>query len=233
MRLLQLRRLLRSLLVGITTFLGVAALAQQVVVIDGERYVVSAEKIHRGKLTDADVTLMGLTLGKHSLKDVQTRLGKAKILPAREHGPSRICYVSDRRSDGTIVLFEAGPLGGWEYLTGFTIVGKETAFPDSKFCTESPQVQRGVATESGIGLEQDLAELRRILGEPTEQQSEKILYLYHAQERLTEEQRRKLDVSKLTGPSGAPMFYDVSSSVQVRLKNRRLILISVYRLESL
>lgn len=112
----------------------------------------------KGVLPARNRTVLGLTLGKHSLRDVKTRLGEAPVFKARdaEGRPNTVCYVSSKLKDNTVVVFEAGPLGGFEDLTSIT-VGPSHAFTASfQDCTKSSKVDRSSAAAGTIRLGADI-----------------------------------------------------------------------------
>lgn len=115
----------------------------------------------KGVLPARNRTVLGLTLGKHSLGDVKAKLGNAPISKARdaEGRPKTLCYVSSRAADNTVVVFEAGPLGGFEELTSIT-VGPSHAFSASfQDCTKSSAVDRSSAAAGKLRLGADIGEV--------------------------------------------------------------------------
>src|SRR5579872_5249435 len=72
------------------------------------------------RVVSGNLTILGFTLGKSTLAEVQARLGRSEIKRcSRDEGaPKELCYAS-AGSDHTGVVFEAGFSGGWERLEGF------------------------------------------------------------------------------------------------------------------
>lgn len=90
--------------------------------------------------------LLGLSLGRSGLAEVQKRLGKAPIIKTAqsEGSPNAVCYIS--AADDTIVVFEAGPLGGFEKLTAITVTRARDFSGNAKDCSRSSAVSRKAAT---------------------------------------------------------------------------------------
>lgn len=119
----------------------------------------------KGVLPARNRTVLGLTLGKHSLGDVKARLGNAPVSKTRaaEGRPNTLCYASNKAADNTVVVFEAGPLGGFEELTGIT-VGPSHAFTASfQDCTKSYMVDRSSAAAGKLRLGADIGEVANAL----------------------------------------------------------------------
>lgn len=119
----------------------------------------------KGVLPARNRTVLGLTLGKHSLHDVKDKFGDAPVFKARdaEGRPNTLCYASDKATDNTVIVFEAGPLGGFEELTGIT-VGPSHAFGASfQHCTKSSMVDRSSAAAGNLRLGADIRDLANSL----------------------------------------------------------------------
>src|SRR4051794_37274042 len=71
----------------------------------------------------SQLTVMGFTLGKSTLADVQARLGRSapRKCSREEEASKEVCYVSSGK-DHTKVIFEAGFSGGWTELDGYKVI---------------------------------------------------------------------------------------------------------------
>jgi hypothetical protein len=71
----------------------------------------------RVEITDADATILGLTIGRTSLKDVQAKLGKAEVtrVSREEESDVSVCYLSP--TEGTVLVLYSGATGGWTDIT--------------------------------------------------------------------------------------------------------------------
>jgi hypothetical protein len=119
----------------------------------------------KGILPARNRTIMGLTVGKHSLADVKAKLGNAPVYKARdaEGRPNTICYSSAKRNDNTVVVFEAGPLGGFEELTGITVGSADLFSQPYQGCTKSNKVDRRSVAAGDLKLGVDVERVAHAL----------------------------------------------------------------------
>jgi len=151
---------------------------------DHEPYC-GAKSAKRVELTTADTTILGLTMGRASLKDVQAKLGNATVtrVSREEESDVAACYVSP--GDGTVLVFYSGSMGGWKDITWFALWSREAAFPQASQCTPSELVSGNLSTKSGLRLGLSLPELKRIEGSPTKHGRELIKYEYICRSKMT------------------------------------------------
>lgn len=187
--------------------------------------------IRHEKLSNVHLTILGFTIGQHTLEDIQKVLGKAKFLTRREQAPKRICYVSGEKQNDTIVIFEAGPIGGWEMLTAITIASGKVSFKERSSCTVASQVSTNVSTEGGLKLGLDRAGLEAILGNPSRAHGSTLHYEFRAREKMTEKQIQKL--AKLWPKVGDDPYMDVSSDVEaIFSSDSRLESVTISKIET-
>jgi hypothetical protein len=110
---------------------------------------IGAKKVEVAK---ADTVILELAIGRSSLQDVRAKLGNSKItrISRDEESDVSVCYVSP--TDGTVLAFYSGAMGGWKDITWFALWSREAAFPHSSQCTPSELVTRTLSTESGLRL---------------------------------------------------------------------------------
>ena len=123
------------------------------------------KSVRKGRLSEADITLMGMRIGREKLQDVLSRLGLAALAPRAEHADSELCYRSESPLDSTWVVFGSGAMGGWEELTRFQVL---SSAPANMPCRPTMLVTPSVATDSGIRKGMTVKELRSRFGAPTE-----------------------------------------------------------------
>ena len=168
-------------------------------------------------LSEDDVTIQDFSIGKSSLTQIMTILGKAPFLPRQEQAPNRICYASP--SGKVRLFFEAGPMGGWEEITSFTI---STGVADSDYkemCVPTFKVSDDIATASGLGLSMNKEQFKARFGDPVYETPEELHYIQH-----TTIFRR--------GQSGESEELIESSHVDVWFKNSVPISIRISRFNS-
>jgi len=181
------------------------------------------------QLTQEDTTILGLTIGSASLKDVQAKLGQTKYLPRNESSPNTVCYVSSM--DGTVLSFGAGAMGGFVDVTEFALWSRETRFPNVEACLPSKLVSRNLSTPSGIKLGLSLQQLSAIVGAvPTTKHAE-AHYELSCREKMTPEQIKGFKTANNGDVSGNPSF-DVSSFVEAEFSSSKASRIYVAKIAS-
>jgi len=164
----------------------------------------------RVQISDADATILDFTLGNTSLKDVQQRMGSAKVerVTKAEESDIAICYVSPK--DGTVLIFYSGAMGGWEDLTWFALWSRKAAYPRVASCTPSESVFHNLTTRSGLRLGLSQREANQISGTPTKISRSTMKYDYICRQRMTEEQIKKFKAVNNWDASDDPYFDRVS-----------------------
>ncbi len=116
---------------------------------------------------EAELTLMGMRVGKDSLSDVLSRIGLAPLAPGG--AADELCYAAENPFEATWVVFGSGASGRWERLTHIRVL---SAAPAGLSCRRTPLITASVATDSGILKGMTLAELRSRYGAPTQADGE-------------------------------------------------------------
>jgi hypothetical protein len=170
------------------------------------------EGVRKLQLTRDDTTILGLTIGTASMKDVEAILGGAHVLPL--HGSASashiICYVSP--TDGTVLTLGTNGMGGFVDLVEFGIWAPEAKFPDVSACSHSKLVSRDLSTVSGIRLGLSLKQLSHIVGKRAAAPNAKAHYQLWCRQKMTPEEIRRFETSKGSGVAERP-YFDVSSFV--------------------
>lgn len=177
----------------------------------------------KGVLPNASRTVLGVVIGKHDLKDIKRRLGDAPIkkLEAEEGHPMTVCYRSNRPNDDTMVLFEAGPLGGFQTTTA-VLVGPASKFGPSYDCLATAKVSRSTAKAGKLHLGGDIQSIAGgINARPIA-----------AKSGLTELALERI-VTRGDKASGKRVEVDVSSGVVARVEQGSVKWFAVYYTESL
>ena len=184
---------------------------------------------NKGKLqlTREDTTILGLTIGA-SLKTVQAKLGPAEPLPT--HGDASasntICYVSPR--DGTVLTFGAGPMGGFTDVTEFALWSGKANFPNISICSPSKLVSAALATESGIRLGLQEADLTKIVDKKPTRRQNTASYDFLCANKMT---KTEIERFRSDGAMDDP-FFDVTSGVQIHFSSGVASRIEIYKAES-
>lgn len=224
---------MRSSSIAIVVFIMIVSMPSNLIadeqkilnVLGDYKFYVSSEDIRHEMINDDHITILGFIVGKHSLLDVQNELGEVDALPRKEHAPEQICYVSVRPSERTIIIFESGPLGGWKYLTAFSLVSEKSDFKYVQLCKKTSLVSPDIATKSGLKLGMSKEDLMAIMGKPSKIIDDNYFYLYDFQSKMTPEE------IKLIGSTSYP-YFDVSSAVFAKFDKSKLIEITISKVES-
>lgn len=185
----------------------------------------------RVDISDADATIRGFAIGHASLKDVQTKLGNAKIVRVSrdEESDVLVCYISP--ADGTVLAFYSGAMGGWEDVTYFAVWSREAAFPNALKCTSSASVSRSLSTDSGLRLGLTDAEVKAIAGKPTRLGPTSVKYDYSCRRKMTKEEMTEFKISNNWEVRSDP-YFDRMSWIEVRFRNSTASRIEIGRIES-
>jgi hypothetical protein len=193
-----------------------------------EPYCQNAPK--KVEITEADATILGLSIGRSSLEDVQEKFGRAEIerVSREEESDVSVCYISP--IDQTILVFYSGAMGGWKDVTWFAIWSREAAFPHASQCASSTLVSQSVATDSGLRVGLTKKEVAGIAGRPTKIGPTSSKYEGLCLQKMTEEQIKGFkannwDVTK-------DPYLDRMSWIDVRYVNSIAARLEIGRIES-
>jgi hypothetical protein len=183
------------------------------------------------QLTTEDTTILGLTIGSASLKDVQAKLGGTPLLP-RNGGASSsntICFVSP--TDGTVLTFGAGPMGGFVDVTEFSIWSREAKFPNASACSPSKLVSHGLSTTSGIKLGLNDKQLSHIIGKRATARRTAMHYELWCRQKMTADEIKRFKTANNWDVSDLP-YFDVTSVVDAYFPSVGASRIDIAKVES-
>ncbi len=219
------------LIVQLAVFFPVRSVAAEVVPQGSPPVRLAAEK--EGTLDSAHLTILSITILQHSLREVQAKLGPARIYRDYDEGHSvrRLCYTSSNESDGTTVVFESGPLGGMgETITWVSLLSGEVEFAKRSMCRHSRLVSREISTPGGLKLGLSESQVTAILGEPVEVAEARLSFKYLGRRLMT---KREFERFKKAYPHITyPEFFDVSSGVEITFRDGKVISLNIYKIET-
>ena len=134
-----------------------------------------------GEPPETHITLLGLTLGHHTIQDVEVKLGKHKHpVRADSHGKD-YCYVAADKTDKTKVLFGTGVMGSGENLLNFTLLSGQYRLPKKHACKISLLVNKNLVVANGVTLGMTKEQVLKLLGPSTRELNEDLFFEYEAE----------------------------------------------------
>lgn len=173
--------------------------------------------------------MMGFTLGKSTLADVQATLGKsvAKKCSREEEASKEVCYVATGK-DKTKVVFEAGFSGSWKELDGYKVIAGSLERPCYRQCPRASQVTSDVQTKGGLKLGLTREQLITLLGPPKQTRGNKLSFQWQSRQAMTKEQQEA--ESKTFKAPVKDAYYDVQDSIEVTLADTKVVEFEVHHI---
>ena len=172
-------------------------------------------------LSDADLTIAGIRLGKDS-DDAPNKFGKATEIERGDAavGRTQICYRS--LNGGTFLIFEWGEVDSAAYLFAG---GKSWSGRDK--CSASGLVNRQTSTARGLKLGSSIEDVTRILGTPTGRKPDTLIYFFQKDKKNSPEEIAKFlrEYKEANGREGDPKDYEhytVTSYIEAHFMQSRL-----------
>lgn len=130
------------------------------------------------RLSRADLTVLGVTIGVTSRAQVESALGTTAEfkIGSREGADNAVCYRSSLKSDDTVVVFYFGALGGWSDVTQISVSQGEPASIGGAHCAASRVVSHNLKFLKGVSLGMSSADVRQALGPPSRAKKTKLSY---------------------------------------------------------
>lgn len=165
--------------------------------------------------------ILGFTLGKSTLADVQAKLGKssARRCSPKEEASKELCYQVDNGQ--TTLVFEAGFSGGWKVLDGYKVIAGSSRLSCYRQCPKASQVTNDVETEGGLKLGLTREELLALIGHPEEIRGNKLTFEWQSRQAMTNDQKEA--ASKTFDSSITDPYFDVQDTIEVTLMDSKVI----------
>jgi hypothetical protein len=162
--------------------------------------------------------LMGFTLGKSTIPDVQRKLGASTVgrCSDEQDASNEICYVLPGPQEDR-VFFESGVSGGWSGLDGFRVVSgteKSTCRVQCASATGAGNIQ----TNGGLKLGLKRNEVLNLLGSPTRETGDSLTFEWLSRKRMTKDEMEKSGQNPVTYP-----YWNVLDTIQVTLRNSKVV----------
>jgi hypothetical protein len=198
---------------------------------ENESYCGADKDAKKVEIAPASLEVMGLRVGHSTFKDVRAKLGPSKEtrVSREEESDVAMCYVSP--SDGTVLIFYTGVMGGGEDITWFAIWSREAAFPHTAQCSPSKLISRSVRTSSGLRLDLTKSELQKIAGIPTQTKAKLDAYDFICRRKMTPDEITGFKTANGWDVSKDP-YFDRMSWIRAWYKNSTASRIEIGEIES-
>lgn len=162
--------------------------------------------------------VLGFVLGKDEISSVVTRLGGARIISSPDESIARRCYQSEG-TDHTVLVFE-----DWSgTLSGFQIY--RSPKPDSR-CFGTSAVNNKLSTPSGLRLGLTRDAITQILGKPTEDKQDRLVYKSEWQRAMRPEEIARFKRAYPNEDTSALKVF-VTSEIDLTIKGSKVTSIKV------
>ena len=152
-----------------------------------------------GEINEEDTSILGLTIGRNTVEEVNKKFGKTVIFKAgpEYYEPNIMCYLSCGESDETCLEFYSGPFWNEKIIDSF-VVRPLTSQPYYKYnsrsmCKKSFLINKEIATKSGISLGINKKRFISIVGRPTLVRGNVLMYRYKREKKMTDKEIKLLE----------------------------------------
>jgi hypothetical protein len=161
------------------------------------------------------------------------KLGKAKAIERGDgaSGRTQVCYTPSSRDEKTHLVFEEG-----EVRFAFYLFRDGPAWHGSEYCATSNKISSNPTTGSGLRLEQTRDEVIAILGKPTRQTEDEIVYSFSVRKTtsskdLAEARRQHPEMTEkeLEDNYG---FYYLGADIHAKFTGTKLTYLAVSKAET-
>jgi len=167
-----------------------------------------------------DLSLLGFTLEKNTLADVENKLGPSTPGSCSQEveASKAICYISEGPSK-VRVFFESGPSGGWSRLDGFRVVS-EGAPACRLQCKNTTAFSSDIQTGGGLRLGLSKSESVVLLGPPSKISGNRLTFEWWSKRPMTKAEIDK-EAQTFKAPVTSP-YWDVHDTIEVTLSNSKV-----------
>jgi hypothetical protein len=190
-------------------------------------------RVRQRDIEKAHVTIQGITVGVTGMAAIRKSLGPNGAFKYSVSGREvlALCYSSGEGGDAAKLLFVSDTADAGGKVVQVRVTAGDVAVKYGRRCLASKAIGKEAATESGLKLGMTSAEVRSVLGEPTDKSAGFLGYEFHLHRALTEKEVRRIEVEWPTVRQYP--YYDISASVEARfvgglLKRLDLIRFSTY-----
>jgi hypothetical protein len=159
--------------------------------------------------------MLGFTLGKSTLADVEVRLGKSELRKCAIE-EEQACYVAG--TSRTRMVFEAVPVG---CLEGFRVISGSLRESCYRGCPRAYQLTGDLQTEGGLRLGLTREKLIALLGRPKEARGNRLTFEWDSRKAMTKEEEQR--ESKTFNAPVTDAYWDVEDIIDVTLADSKVV----------
>lgn len=181
------------------------------------------------------------TVGATTLADVQKIYGMAAAsrVSREDEADVRVCYVYSSPKGASFLVFESGPMGGGNQITGFRI---STLRPSAN-CVATKIDIGNLETGNGVRLGQHLVDFKKAVPVEFKRRGSQLFYeavsqraadYEAARQRAATQEELKEELKRLRAkwPNEKQAYFDVTTTLRAKFKDNRLIYFYVQKIES-
>lgn len=189
-------------------------------------------RIQKREPAVANFQILGIDLGFDMLSSAATRLGKTTIVERGDAatGRAQICYVSTEDSGKVHLIFEQDEVGFTLYL-----FAEGPDWRGSDRCKPSNLISRNLSTASGLHLGQSPSQVMAILGRPSKQGKNELVYSFLVTKKMPPEELKQIRKQHPEMSEDAFHksfdYYDLSAGVDARFTDSKLTYLALSKAE--
>jgi hypothetical protein len=185
------------------------------------------------EFANSNFQIMGVGLGDKMFGNAVEKLGRAKAIKRGDaaSGRTQVCYASSSRDEKTRLVFEEG-----EVRFAFYLFLDGPTWHGSEYCVTSNRISSNPSTGSGLRLGQTRDEVIAILGKPTRQTEDEIVYAFSVRKTTsskdlaeTRRQHPEMTEKELEGNYG---FYYLRADIRAKFTGTKLTYLAVSKAET-
>ena len=140
-----------------------------------------------GILAEKHRNVMGFVLGRDSFEHAKTLLGDVNVWHSGDASTSedKICYVADSGKQQAIMVLASNSEMSMGAVDEVRFLKGEVAFKDR--CSKVKLPLKNLQTKSGLFVGMPVKKMKEMLGRPTEEKKELIVYSFYDMKELTPE----------------------------------------------
>jgi hypothetical protein len=166
------------------------------------------------------LTLLGFTLGRSTLADVQAKLGSSKITrtDAGQDSESEVCYLIPGKNESE-VFFQSGFSGGWVQLDGFKVTSRASDRDSQCLAADGPEFE--IQTLGGLRLGLSREETTQLLGSPTSSSRDGLRYVWKSRKPMRRDELEKANQTFHTSLKSG--YWDIWDEIKLRFAGSKVV----------